>query len=283
MCVASIATINTFTTTAVASLKQGIYKSDPRPSLALEIDGIEIPFLYDSGAQTGTISKETFDRYFANRRYARKPGPRILGAGNNNLGLSDCYTMPVRCRGQSYLVDFCVANDMDINVLGVPQLQLLDLNYDAVAREIFSVDNDSSLVSLLGPLTIPPHETRVVTGRFHGNPQSFMTPIVTVASADYPWLLGGPAITEIDQNGRCSLVLTNSGPQDLHLGKGDLLGQIEYLPLGSQLTQVEGQELNRFLHSLSNPSDKGKSMSNDEIRQRIHLDVPPEEKERYLQ
>ena len=170
---------------------------------------------------------------------------------------------------------------MDLNIIRVPQI--LGLNYDAVAREIFSVDNNSCLVSLLGPVTIPSHQTRVVTGLFHGNPQSFATPIATIALSDYPWLLGGPAITKIDQNRQCSIVLTNAGPQDLQLKKGDLLGQAEYLPVGTQPTLMEGQEHNRFLHSLSDHSTKGKTMSHNEIRQRIHLEVPLEQKDRNLQ
>ena len=44
-----------------------------------------------------------------------------------------------------------------------------------------------------------------------------------------------------------------------------------------------GESLNRFLHSLADHSNKNKSMSNEEIRARIHLNVPPNEKELYLQ
>ena len=85
---------------------------------------------------------------------------------------------------------------------------------------------------MMGPLTVPPHQTRTVTGCFHGTPQSFTTLLVTVLSGDYPCLMGYPAITDIVKNGRCSVVITNARPTDIFLKKGDIIRQIEYLPLG---------------------------------------------------
>ena len=104
MCVASIASINNFKNTAVNSIRQG-YTSDPRPHLILEVDGQDIGFLYDSGAQVNTIARSLFDQYFSNRpsaRYRPHVGPSILGAGQNNMGYSDCYTMPVKFKGKTY-------------------------------------------------------------------------------------------------------------------------------------------------------------------------------------
>jgi len=89
-----------------------------------------------------------------------KPGPRLLGASSNNLGFSDYYTMPVKCRCQKFFLDFCVTDNMEVNILGVPQMQTLNLNYDVVAREIFTIDNSSNLVLMMGPLTVPPHHSR---------------------------------------------------------------------------------------------------------------------------
>ena len=285
MCVASIASINNFKNTAVASIRQG-YTSDPRPHLILEVDGQDIGFLYDSGAQVNTISKTLFDQYFSNRpsaRYRPQWGPNLVGAGKNNMGYSDCYTMPVKFKGKTHMIPFCVVDKMEHSLIGVNGLQMLDLSYDAKAREIFTVDDQTNLVSLLSDVVIPAHQTRVVKGRFHGSVESFATQIATIQKADCPTLIGGPGITQIDDNGRCTISLTNAGPVDLALGRGDFVGSIDQIPANQQVLEINSTNLDHFLYALTNNTQKDKTMSHEEIRRRVHMEVPEEYRDRYLQ
>jgi hypothetical protein len=114
------------------------------------VDGQDIGLIYDSGAQVNTFTKSLFNKYFANRPSARfrpKVGPSVVGAGENNMGYSDCYTMPVKFGGKRHMIPFCVVENMEHCLIGVNGLQILDLSYDAKAKEIFTVNNQMNLVS----------------------------------------------------------------------------------------------------------------------------------------
>jgi ABC-type uncharacterized transport system ATPase subunit len=96
------------------------------------------------------------------------------------------------------------------------------LEKDALTiAEIFTVNNQTKLVSLLSDVVIPAQQTQVVKGRYHGLAESFATQIVTIQHAECPTLIGGPGITQIDEDGRCTISLTNADPVDLAVGKGD--------------------------------------------------------------
>jgi hypothetical protein len=191
--------------------------------------------------------------------------------------------MPVKFKGKTHMIPFCVVDKMEHSLIGINGLQMLDLSYDAKAKEIFTIDHHTNLVSLLSDVTIPAHQTRIIKGRFHGLAESFATQIVTIQNSSHPTLIGGPGITQIDEDGRCTISLTNAGPVDLALGRGDIVGCIDQIPAGQQVLEINSDNLDHFLYALTNNTQKDKTMSHEEIRRRVHLDVPEEYRDKYLQ
>ena len=104
---------------------KGFSQSDPRPYLEVEIDGHSLPFLCDSGAQVNTMSQAFFEQYFAHKRrqYLTHPGLRLVGAGNNPMGLSEVYYLPVKRAHKTEYISFCVVDNNEYNILGIPAMQ----------------------------------------------------------------------------------------------------------------------------------------------------------------
>ena len=282
----TFASINFVSNIAVNSLKQGLSHSstDPRPYLMINLDGTEIEFMYDTGATVSTISKQVFDRYFnypRRSKFRKQGGPVIVGAGANPI-TSTTYFLPVTVNGKSAIHPFNVANNIELCLIGTPFLQAFNLSYDADQQEIFAVNPDSATLTVGATYTWGPYETRVIGARFLGHTQSFTTQIATLGNPDYGSLIGGPAITSVDQNGICQIAVTNSAPFEVTIPKNTPIGTLEQLHNVDPIL-LDGGHLNDFLHAVSDQSPKSKALSNSEIRQRAHLQVPEEFKERYLQ
>jgi hypothetical protein len=191
--------------------------------------------------------------------------------------------MPIKFGGKTHMLRFCVVEKMEHCLIGVNGLQILDLSYDAKAKEIFTVDTQTNLVSLLSNVVIPAQQTWVVKGRFHGLAESFATHIVTIQNSECPTLIRGPGITQIDEDGRCTISLTNVGPVHLALGRGDYVKYVDQLRAGQQILEINSDNLDHFLYALTNSTQRDKTMFHDEIRWRVHLDVPENYRDKYLQ
>ena len=283
MCTVSIASINTFSSIAINSLKKGFNQSDPRPYIELEIDGVPVPCLFDSGAQLSTMGADFFNEHFRskNQRFIKTPGPTILGAGNNPLGVAEVYHLPVKRNGKTIMLPFNVVDNNEHNIVGIPAMQALDMTYDAKSQQVYVTDHQSRDVTAISDVVILPHQTRVVKGRFHGTAKSFTSYLATVAISHLPGAIGGPGLTEVDHDQRCNIAITNAGFGEIRIPRGCRIATLEELPTDRPPIRVDQEHLDHFLQAVTQRGPS-KVLSHQEIRERANLNVPPEFRQAYL-
>ena len=87
--------------------------------ILLNIGGVEIPVLYDTGAAVTCLSRATFNKHFT-KYQQRNHSSRVKGAGNNNLGLYGVYTIPVKYNNTKEVqVQFMVFNNLDVDLIWI--------------------------------------------------------------------------------------------------------------------------------------------------------------------
>jgi hypothetical protein len=281
-----MASINSFSNTAVNVLSKGFKQTDPRPRIPITIDGVTLEVLFDTGAQVNCLTSNTFNRFLPHlAKLGRQPNPgRVNGAGNNQLGLNAIHKWPVTCNGKVTLQEFWICENLDDNIVGIPFMNAFGLAYNAVERRVMNVSHMApKTLTLANDLVIEPHQTRVVRAYVHGDVPAFATTIATIGNPDHPLLFGGPALTDVDNYNFCTIAITNAGPQQVVMARNYPIGTIEHLDDHNKLIPLTGETVDHLLHVITDHS-KSRPLSDKEIADRVNLDdVPAEFRSRYLQ
>ena len=198
--------------------------------MVLEVAGVDTPFLYDTGAQANCMTIETYKQFEHLRTPPANGSTRIIGAGDNNLGLQTIKLLPVKYKGQTYYESFMVCANLEYNIIGMPMINQLGLSYDAHNHQIFAIDAVSDALVVTSDTLIEAHQTRFVRARFGGEVQPFTTAIAQIHHPNYSTIIGGPAITKIEDGNLCPIAITNTGPADILIKRNDLIGTLEQIP-----------------------------------------------------
>jgi hypothetical protein len=208
-----MASINSFSNTAVNVLSKGFNQTDPQPRIPVTIDGLTLDVLFDTGAQVSCLTTGTYRRllpYLKPNGRIPHHGGSVSGAGDNQLGLNSVHKWKVTCNGKTSLQEFWICDHIGDNIVGIPFMNAFGLAYNAVERRVMNLNHMApKTLTLANDLVIEPHQTRVVRAYAHGDVPPFATTIATIGHPDHPLLFGGPALTEVDDYNFCTIAITN--------------------------------------------------------------------------
>jgi hypothetical protein len=229
------------------------------------------------------MGAEYFNTHFRARkqRFVKTPGMTLLGAGNNSLGLNEVYHLPVKRNGRTVFIAFNVAEHNEHNIIGIPAMQALDMTYDAKSQQVFVVDEQSSDVTAMTDVVLQPHQTRVLKGRYHGPAKSFTSYLATVNISHLPGAIGGPGLTEVDSNHTCNIAITNAGLAEIRIPRGCRIATLEAISADQTPVRIDQEHFEHFLQAVTH-HQKLKVLSNQEIQNRVNLNVPQQFKQAYL-
>ncbi len=151
----------------------------------------------------------------------------------------------------------------------------MGLSYDAEVQQVFSVTHmPNHYLSCTQDVDFAPHQTKVIRVQAHGNLPAFTHVLATVAHPDHHTLFGGPALTSVDQQNLCTIMITNSGPYEVNLQRGSPLGTLEFLSSDEELIPVAGKNIDHLIQVIT-AKGRRHALTNQDIKQRAHLeDVP---------
>jgi len=154
------------------------------------------------------------------------------------------------------------------------------MHFDSQTNHIMAINPEApQAITLATQLTLEPYQTRNVRTFVHGNIPDLNCVIASVTRPGMPYLTGGPAICQVDRQGFCTMAITNASPHTVTLERNVLIGTVEVLEEGQPLIPLNGDNMINVVTD----SSRRKVLSNEEIRQRAHLqDIPQEYRERYL-
>jgi len=91
-----------------------------------------------------------------------------------------------------------------------------------------------SSIKMTHETVIPEYSSRLVKVKTESGTEKTEQVVAEITCAAQPYLVGGPGLVKIDENG-CSLIeIFNAGPEPVTLGRGQEVGQAD---------NVEGQSL----------------------------------------
>ena len=137
-------TIATFSEAHVAAMR---WKNEVCPRITAEVNRRKVDLLYDTGAQSSCLTKDTASQLFPTKKL-RTTSSRCQAAGNMDLGVVGESHFEVKVKGKTLTQEFIICNKINNNIMGSDLASGLELSYDAGTRQLFSIAPiDNSLVA----------------------------------------------------------------------------------------------------------------------------------------
>ena len=211
------------------------WKNEVRPRVTAEVDGRKVDLLYDTGAQSSCLTKDTVNQLFPLKKLLTTSS-RCSAAGNADLGAIGEAQFEVKVKGRTLIQDFIICNRINNNIMGIDLANALELSYDAGNRRLFSIAPiDNSLV-VQHQVLLPASSTSIISAKFTGQWEDTATYVATIYNPRTQFVVGGPAMVHIMEDKTCHVAVINTAPHEIYLERGDFLGAVEALE--QHLTEV---------------------------------------------
>ena len=193
---------------------------DDRPRILLTLDGIDVDFLYDSGAIGTCMKWDTFLRFFKHKTLVKDPNRDHVAAGNISLGYMGTIQFPVVVKGKTHWVSFDVCERINDNCLGIHYIQQMELNYSGASNTIYALSTEENTdaeghlalteETYFAAHTVSLIKLSIIGERFRNPDGTRMMAYIQAASE--PMIGGGPALISISDQGECWVAITNAAP-----------------------------------------------------------------------
>ena len=176
-------------------------------------------------------------------------------------------------------------------ILGIDAIEKFGLNYSARSQRFFFEQQNftfpkGKLVALsahsVPPLSAQPIRVATITPEGQ-RPVAGLQAVATIQSAVSPLLSGGPGLVRTNQLGEVTVMLQNCSPCEINISRGDILGTLECIH-GSHIEQVQINDIQAALSQKQSQLPPQLSEARKrQMMEDINLNVPPSEREKYLQ
>jgi Retroviral aspartyl protease len=282
----AIASIFSF---SVCKVKENLHLT--RPYINVQIGPMPAAALYDSGADISCISETEFCKIPVDKRPSKIIGPRTdacFSAGGNQLTVTGIFNLPLNILGRKTEHPFRVIKGLNEPViLGADFINKHLLLYDPMFKQVkWQKDKEwtTSSFKLTKKTVVPEYSSRMVKIKLDAGAENFNQVISEISSPEEPYLVGGPGLVEVDQQG-CTLVeIFNTGPEPVMLARGQVIGNAENAS-SQHMTHFQADVINSIEeHQWRQWSggQPGKTVT-EEFQQMCKLEVPAKSEEDYHQ
>ena len=255
----------------------------------MTINGQKASCLYDTGASRSIIRASTMRQFFGNnwqQQRFTKGTSNLRGAGNEILKCIGIYTLDFELVGHKMKHDFHVIINCNEDILGIDLINKYCLGYDAKTQQVYkdTLRTEENVATISSEVNLPALSTTVVKARFNGRDvkkEGYY--IASIAHPEFGTLMGGPALVTISKDKGMYLKVINSGPVDIRLRRGEAIAEIEHDDAEEGIHEVTEEffqldSVNAIGRSSGAPSP---SLSQDQIRKAVTLNVPDKFKQKY--
>ena len=106
--------------------------------------------------------------------------------------------------------------------------QLL-LSYDADAQRIWAILPIQNSLVVHHRVLLPAQSTAIISTKFQGSWNQNATYVATLHNPRTGFVVGGPALVNINEDRTCQVAVINTAPLDIQLERDDFIGAIEML------------------------------------------------------
>ena len=211
-----------------------IMATENRPRLTLNLDGVEVDFLYDTGAISTALTYDTYLRHFKHKPLL-KVGADLCAAGNVSLNYMGSIPFEVKFRNQTVTHMFDVCEKINDNCFGINLIHDFKVSYNGITNTLYAVTSENrepqeNQLLLKELTTFPANSVMVVYLKTKAPPgNKFATMMINVHSNQSSALTAGPALARVDPLGRCLVAIMNAAPYPITCQRNDFMGTIEPL------------------------------------------------------
>ena len=281
---------------AVCELEDLVAQKFRRPFVPVTMYKKQIKGLYDTGADVSCLDEKLFreipiqDRP---KKIVEKRRSTFTSASGNELTINGKYLFPLQIGPKKIEHEiFVVKNLNEKLILGIDFILKHQLNYRTDTRS-FSWDKPDDWVhgrvktrklETIDGLSI--HNLKLKVETENGcAPKMGTVCMINVHAQNQPGLVGGPIMTEVDEEGNLTVPITSCYPAQIELLRGEEIGTVE------NIHSCERRELNpEFVNSLNKEEFKAKmtkplsEAKRKFIKETAKLETVPEKyRGRYLQ
>jgi len=270
-----------------------IVNSAKRPFLTIAANGTQSQWLFDTGAQVCCMNVNEFRKIPVHKRPQKlKLEKDLRCASNTQLRVRGAYLMHLTAFDRTIQqVVFVCDNLGQSAILGIDAIEKFGLNYSARTHKFFFETQNFSFPTgkllalsahIVPPLSAQPVRVATITAEGQ-RPVAGLQAVATVVSPISPLLSGGPGLVKTNQLGEVTIMLQNCSPCEINISRGDILGTLECIQ-GSHIEQVQVNEIQAALSQAQSqlPAPLSEARRNQMLAD-INLNVPPNERHKYLQ
>src|SRR5574343_435440 len=208
--------------------------TETRPRLQLKLDGIEVDFLYDTGASSTCITHKTYLQHFQHKPLSQlRAANGLCAAGNDSLNYLGSLNLRIEFNNRT--VDQCVevCQFINDNCCGINLIHDFKISFNADEDTLYAVNQVTSepqenQLLLKELMTFPAHSVTITAMKTKPTSPAIM--MATIRTPEVPTLVAGPALTRVDEQGRCLIAVSNMAPFSVTCARNSLLGAIEDVP-----------------------------------------------------
>ena len=214
----NIATIETFRKASLAAV--GLSNS-LRPRVTATVGGQQIDLLYDTGASQSCLSVDTYNRLLRQTHpLLDNNGASAEGAGNFDLGVSGKVQLDVAYKDHyASQHEFLVCQSINDDIMGIELAHAMELSYNAGEHKIYSVTPIEDSLRMRHATTIPALSTMIVEAKFLGQWRPDNRYLATIYSPRAQFLMGGPAVIDVQEDRSCRVAVVNTAPFDITMAR----------------------------------------------------------------
>lgn len=238
-------------------LKMNAVANETRPRLMLNLDGVQVDFLYDTGAISTCMTFATYLQHFSHRPLKQQSNG-LCAAGNYNLNYMGSIDFQVTLNGKTAKHTFEVCEKINDNCFGIGLIHELKVSFDGATNTLYALTKEKTAkenhLILNRETTFPANSVTIVFLKTQEtNLPHAQTMLATIQADAAPTLIGGPALTQVLPDGRCLVAVSNIAPFAITLERQEFMGTIEPVEHSSQPTPLDGPAVSKILRKMALP------------------------------
>lgn len=264
-----------------------------RPMVMAQIGESSIPMLYDTGACATVLREDQFKKISKNGNFKKikTETPHLYSASGNKLPLAGTYQIDVTIQGVTKPLEIFVVKELQEKaIMGMNGIKMFGLHYDSIEGKCFIGERlvtRSKLVTRKQTVIEPLSEKwiRVMPEQRLKRTEEFVMATVSgrhLEDENLHGLVGATQMVPLDEEQHCNVLVRNTFPYKIYLPRKSVIGVVESLE-GCNIETIAPekiQEENARREKMQGlpPTKEDKEF----VRKYAKLNVPEEEKERYL-
>ena len=261
-----------------------------RPRVKVRVGDTDMDWLYDTGASRSCMSTRHFQALFPNGYHEiflphQSTVAGLQDAGGNSLNLNGIVPLNLTILGKTIKHDIWICDNLTDAIIGIDLIDKFQLQYDTLSRSIhWRNQTHNPVLSLTQNTTFPALTTTIIKAKFNGKSDFSLPHIATIFCKQTKALMGGPALVKINDEGFCTIAVTNCATHDITIERTSIVACIETDFDCTKATQLSQEKITSIFETINSVAahKSVNSFTREQIEQKANINVPQQFHRQYV-